>query len=584
MGLTLSTVVLASDNKETSLDLITPENNFSFTPYKEEMFKLYAPIDQGDQTTPLLMQDSSTLKSLKGKNLTPDNSSQLSISLASQRFANLFPKNSHPLLKGQYADWPFQGELALPKNSLINLSDEINFFYHPTNIKFIRSKTKKKNFDRVGVRFVAGSGLFNEKKLAEILEFNPKHLTLNWWDDCIDPKLDLSKITQDERFKTLESITLRTRTSRPLLENKDFANKVVELSVYSQDLKQDIPESFKNNQSLKRLSIVVAEGIEIPDLSTIFSNKKLESLSVAKQGEDEKITLKEILYFLHSGENLKHISIGDIKEDAQLDAYLKILKQATGLQSLSVSIPEMPKKLSEDINEVLLKNKELITLYFGKDTLSEDVLSQISEGLKAQTVLTSFSSWGGNITKTGAKELAPLLKNNKDLTQLSLTNNNMDGETVALVCQSVSSEKLTEIQLWGNSIGGETASKAILELITKQPTLRSLYLGYSNQDSEDFLTIMSGVKNKQGNIFIIFDSASGIDYRKDAFKFLDHLNKNRGETHQFLGYMQFYKNVESSDGFRNLSITDSGNAFVQFGFGRGRYGRTLSVDLAKVKN
>ena len=161
----------------------------------------------------------------------------------------------------------------------------------------------------------------------------------------------------------------------------------------------------------------------------------------------------------------------------------------------------------ELISEIVRTNKTLQKLDLSNNKLSDDGTITISDGLKNNTTLLELNISHNNITNKAIKNITEFIQVNTTLKKLDLSYNILSDDGATLISSCLKCNNLLELNISHNNITNK-AIKNITEFIQVNTTLKKLDLSY-NILSDDGATLISSCL-KCNNLLELNISHNGI--------------------------------------------------------------------------
>ena len=214
-------------------------------------------------------------------------------------------------------------------------------------------------------------------------------------------------------------------------------------------------------------------------LFALLKIKQLIKLNVTKINMTEVGTHALDEYFKHNS-LLQSLEIGHnyIKNNG----LVRILNSLPStLVRLVASACYLSHKTAVNIGKMLKSNKSLKHLKISSNSIGDDGISAISDGLCINTTLIQLIARGCGFHSKGAKSIAKMLRANKTLKYLDISSNNIEDSGIKAVALGIQANT-TLIQLKVFDCGG---AEGIADILIVNKTLKELGITYSNDDIAD---------------------------------------------------------------------------------------------------
>ena len=214
-------------------------------------------------------------------------------------------------------------------------------------------------------------------------------------------------------------------------------------------------------------------------LFALLKIKQLIKLNVTKINMTKVGTHALDEYFKHNS-LLQSLEIGHnyIKNNG-LVRILNCLPST--LVRLVASACHLSYKTAVNISKMLKSNKSLKHLKISSNSIGDDGISAISDGLCINTTLIQLIARGCRFHSKGAKSIAKMLRANKTLKYLDISSNNIEDSGIKAIALGIQANT-TLIQLKVFDCGG---AKGIANMLIVNKTLKELGITYSNDDIAD---------------------------------------------------------------------------------------------------
>ena len=300
-----------------------------------------------------------------------------------------------------------------------------------------------------------------------------------------------------------------------------------ELYLYDNDLKSSatvILQALKENSRLKVLNLNSNNmtGQVAEDLANVIKNNSgLEELylsnnnlgpsaTVILQALKEKRKIK-ILYlhnnkitgqvaedfvnFLKNNSNLQKLGLENNNLGLSATVILQALKENSQLKALNLNSNNMTGQVAEDLANVIKNNSGLEELYLSNNNLGPSA-TVILQALKEKRKIKILYLHNNKITGQVAEDLAHFIKNNFNLQELGLENNNLESSATVILQALKENSQLKVLNLNSNSMTGQV-TEDLANVIKNNLGLEELYLNDNDLKSSATVILQALKENSQ---------------------------------------------------------------------------------------
>ena len=243
----------------------------------------------------------------------------------------------------------------------------------------------------------------------------------------------------------------------------------------------NLEDLYLSDNNLQSAASVVLQALkEISSLRLLHLNNNSMTQDIVEDLAD----------VIRNNSNLMYLSLRNNKLGAA-DDILQALKEKSNLRVLNLNNNNMTEKVAESLADVVKNNSQLEELYLSDNDLKLSA-TKILNALKQNSSLRLLHLNDNLMTQDVAKDLADVIKNNPNLEHLSIRNNKLGLEAVAILQALKEKSNLKFLNLISNYMSGEV-SEDLAEVIKSNSSLEELYLSYNNLGSSVvFLQALKG--------------------------------------------------------------------------------------------
>ena len=257
---------------------------------------------------------------------------------------------------------------------------------------------------------------------------------------------------------------------------------------------EDLANVIKNNSNLEELilednkfgpsAVVIVKALEI--------NSKLKVLSLNGNNMTAQVA-EHLANVIKSNLNLEILGLSQSNFGPSTIVILRSLKCSSKLTFLNLSNNTMIGRFVEDLANVIISNSGLEQLYLSDNNLKSSVVV-ILKALQENSKLKILNLSSNNMTEQVAEDIGIIIKNNSDLEELYLHNNDLKSSAAVILKALQGNSKLKVLDLGCNNMTGQVAEDVAI-IITNNSGLEELYL--HNNDLKSSAVVI--LKALQGN-------------------------------------------------------------------------------------
>ena len=310
-----------------------------------------------------------------------------------------------------------------------------------------------------------------------ILDLNNNYMTKEVVKDLADViknNLDLQQLSLSYNdFKASATVILDALKDHFQLKSLNLnGNYMTEL------VSQDLANIIKHNLGLQELNLsdnnLRSSAVLI--VQALINHVQLKALDLGRNKMTWKIA-QDLASVIKTNSGLQQLDLSgnDLKASAVI--ILQALKDSCQLKSLNLNDNEMTGQVAEDLASVIKNNIGLQQLGISNNNLKTSAFV-ILQALQGNSQLKGLNLSQNNISGQVSQELANVIKNNQNLEQLFLSDNDLKA-SASVILQACNNSQLEVLDLSRNKITGEIA-KDLAGVIKNNLNLQKLGIADSN--------------------------------------------------------------------------------------------------------
>ena len=298
---------------------------------------------------------------------------------------------------------------------------------------------------------------------------------------------------------------------------------------------EELANVIKNNSNLEHLNLKSNDlGPTATNLilQALKESCKLKTLNLNDNNMTGEVS-EELANVIKNNWSLAklYLSDNDIKSSATV--IFKILKENTMLRELHFNNNFMTGEVVEGLASVIKNNSNLKQLSIADNDLKSSA-SVILQALKENSKLTGLNLNNNNMTGQVAEDLANVIKNNTDLETLALSYNDLRSSAIIILQALKENSKIKFLHLDNNNMGGQVA-KDLANVIRNNPGLVELFI--SGNDFESSASVI--LKELENRILKKLHFNNKLMTKEVAEDLARVINKNSGLEEIFLSDINF---------------------------------------------
>ena len=239
---------------------------------------------------------------------------------------------------------------------------------------------------------------------------------------------------------------------------------------------------IKNNSHLEQLYL--SSNDFKSSVSTILKALKENSRLSILHLNDNVMTeeaAEDLADVIKNNTHLKQLCIKNNKLGVSAAVILQALRRTSSLKVLNLNGSNLTEQLVGDLINVIRNNLNLEELYLSNNDLHSSVFV-ILQALKENSELEILNLSSNNVTGLVVKDLISVIKFSSNLQQLALENNNLQLSSIMILQALKENCKLKVLNLDSNNMNG-LVSKDLASVIKNNPSLEELHLSENNLKS-----------------------------------------------------------------------------------------------------
>ena len=230
-----------------------------------------------------------------------------------------------------------------------------------------------------------------------------------------------------------------------------------------------LKELYVADNNLGEGMLVVTKALQqITSLRSI----SLDNTNISKEASDE------IPLVIKSNKHLEKLGLRNNNLKSSAIAILQSLSTISTLKFLNINNTQTTDEASEALASVVTHNTGLKELYVADNNLGEGMLV-VTKALQQITSLRSISLDNTNISKEASDEIPLVIKSNKHLEKLGLSNNNLKSSVIAILQSMSTNSTLKFLNIYNTQITDE-ASEALASVVMHNTGLEELNVADNN--------------------------------------------------------------------------------------------------------
>ena len=325
----------------------------------------------------------------------------------------------------------------------------------------------------------------------EVLDLNGSNLTGEVVEHLVSVIKKNSRLKQlylsSNDFKSSVSVILRA-----LKENSRLNILHLNDNVMTEEAAEDLADVIKNSTHLKQLCIANNKlGVSASViLQALTRTSNLEVLNLNGSNLTGEV-VEHLVSVIKNNSCLKqlYLSYNDFK--SSVSAILEALKENSRLNILHLNGNLMTEEAAEDLADVIKSNTHLKQISIANNKLGVSA-AVILQALTKSSKLKVLNLNGSNLTEQLVGDLIKVTRNNSDLEELYLSNNDLRSSVFVILQALVENSELKVLDLNSNNITGVVVGD-LASAIKFSSNLQRLSLANNNLQSSSVM-ILQGLK------------------------------------------------------------------------------------------
>ena len=348
-------------------------------------------------------------------------------------------------------------------------------------------------------------------ELAVAIKSN-KHLEKLWMLDC---NLKSSATVILQSLTTISSLQVLDVNDNQVTE--EAGNALASVILHNTRLE----ELYLRDNNLDKGMLETAKALQ--------HITSLKSLDLSNNNISNEVSV-ELAVAFKSNKHLEELWTFDCSLKSSATVILQPLTTISTLKCLNINDNQLSEEVGEALASVILHNTGLEELYLYGNDFGNGIL-QFVTALQNILLLKVLSLGNNNITKITFDELALVIKSNKHLEKLWLSNSNLQSSAIDILqsLSTISTLKLLNIN--DNQIT-EEAGEALASVVLHNTKLKELHLS-SNSFGEGLLTITKALKHITSLTSLDFGNNNISKEAADELALAIRSNKHLTELHMY---------------------------------------------------
>ena len=271
-------------------------------------------------------------------------------------------------------------------------------------------------------------------------------------------------------LKTSAAVILKALKEKSVLTKLHLDNNLM-----TEELAEDLAAVIENNSSLEELSIGKNKfGLSAGTiLQALQKHSRLKVLSLSDNNLTAHVA-EELATMINNNLGLKELYIHDNDFQTSVAIILKALKEISTLTKLYLNNSLITKEAAEDLANTIKNNTNLQELRIDNNNLGLSA-APILQALKDNCNLKKLNLENNNMTEQVAEDLANVIKNNQSLEELYLSNNNFK-TSVAVILKALKEKSVLKKLRLSKNLMTKEAVEDLSDVIKNNTHLEQLYV------------------------------------------------------------------------------------------------------------
>ena len=242
---------------------------------------------------------------------------------------------------------------------------------------------------------------------------------------------------------------------------------------------EDIVNVIKNNSGLVRLYLSnnSLKSSAIVILQALKDLSKITILDLNNNNMTGQVA-EDLANVIKNNPGLEELYLSDNSLKTSAGVILKALKQNSFLTKLHFNDNLMTEEVAEDLAGVIKNNINLEELCIGNNELGLSAI-MILQALQKNCRLKVLNLSQNNLTAHVAEDLARIIKNNQGIKELYLSNNNLKTSAVVIIKALKENLVLTKLYL-NNTLMTDEVAEDLSNIIKNNTNLQALHIDNNN--------------------------------------------------------------------------------------------------------
>ena len=205
---------------------------------------------------------------------------------------------------------------------------------------------------------------------------------------------------------------------------------------------------------------------------TSLRSTDLGNINISKEASDE------LALVIQSNKHLEKLCLYNNNLKCSAITILQSLSTISTLKYLNIDNTQTTDEDGEALASVVIHNTGLEELYLNGNNLGEGMLV-VTKALQQITSLRSIDLGNTKISEGASSEIPHIVKSNKHMEKLKLSNNNLKCSAIAIL-QSLNTISMLKFLNINNTQITDEAGEALASVVTHNTGLEELYLNDNN--------------------------------------------------------------------------------------------------------
>ena len=289
----------------------------------------------------------------------------------------------------------------------------------------------------------------------------------------------------DNDFKTSTAVILQALKKKSVLRVLYLNNILM-----TEKVAEDLADVIKSNSNLEQIYIGNNKlgSSTVIILQALQAHRRLKELNLSDNNLTGHIA-KDLSTIIKNNSGLEVLGLYDNDLQTSVAIIIEALKESSALKKLYLNNSLMTEEVAKDLAAVIKNNTNLQELRIDNNNLGLSVIP-ILQALKEKCNLTMLNLERNNITGQVVEDLADVIKNNPGLELLCLSNNSLNTSAAVILKALKEKPVLRELYL-NNNLMTEKAAKDLADVIKSNRNLENLHMGENKLGSSAVMILQA---------------------------------------------------------------------------------------------